>query len=168
MNSRFADMLYNARRCSEMNSETAAMVLGISARTLQHYESGNRTAPDRAIAGMVRAYNNPTLGYYYLSRELETGRLLLPPAIPSGVASRSIRLRMALEHVKALQQELDAICMDDVVDDMEKQRLSGTIGKYVELAAACISIMLMAGFTQNKKDALAGGAKTSVRLGIFS
>ena len=164
MNRRFAEVLYNARRCSEMNTETAAMYLGISSRTLQHYESGSRTAPDRTVAGMVTVYNNPALGYYYLSRELETGRLLLPPAIPSGVASKSIRMRMALEHARDLQHELDSICMDDVVDDTEKKTLSGTISKYVELAAACINIMLMAGFTQNKKDALAATRTSSRKM----
>ena len=117
-----------------------------------------------SVAKMVVAYNSPALGYHYLSHELETGRLLLPPAIPAGAASRSIRLRMAMEHVKALQQELDAICMDDVVDDTERQTLSDAIGKYVELASACISIMLMAGFYANEKDAPAATRTSFARV----
>lgn len=155
MKSRLADVIHNARCCAGMTVEYAAGCIGITPRSIYNYEAG-RMVPDQIVAKMVRAYSSPDLGYHYLSHELETGRLLLPPAIPAGAASRSIRLRMAMDHVKALQQELDAICMDDVIDDAERQTLSGTIGKYVELAAACISIMLMAGFTQNK-NALAGG-----------
>ena len=160
MSKRFAELLHNARRCSGMNTETAASMMGVSARTIQHYEAGQRRVPDGAIARMIKAYDNPAIGYYYLSHELETGRMLLPPVIPAGVASKSIRMRIALEHVKALQQELDDICMDDIVDDTERKTLSGTITKYVELASACISIMLMAGVYANKKDAFVG-AKTS-------
>ena len=152
MKGRFAELLYNARQIAGFNIPGAAELLGISPRTLQYYESGH-TISDSTVAKMVVAYNSPALGYHYLSHELETGRLLLPPAIPAGVASRSIRLRMAMDHVRALQQELDAICMDDVVDDTERQTLSDAIGKYVELASACISIMLMAGFYANEKDA---------------
>ena len=166
MTIRFADMLYNARRCSQMTTEAAAKLLGVSPRTIQHYEAGERAVPDSAIAGMVVAYGAPSIGYHYLSHELETGRLLLPPVLLAGVASRSIRLRMAVDHVKALLPELDAICLDDFVDEAERGTLAGNIGKFRELASACLGIQMMAGFYANEKGALAA-TRTPSRKSLF-
>ena len=150
MKTGLAKAVYNARNLAGMTVIHAAECVGDSSRSIQNYESG-RTVPDQIIACMVKAYRNPGLGFYYLTNELYTGRLLLPPIIPAGAASKSIRLRVAVDHVKALLPELDAICLDDFVDEAEKGTLAGNISKFRELAAACMGIQMMAGFYANEK-----------------
>ena len=154
MKTGLAEAVHTARNLAGMTLEHAAECVGVSSRSISNYESG-RTVPDQIIACMVKAYRNPGLGFYYLTNELYTGRLLLPPIIPAGVSSKSIRLRVAVEHVKALLPELDAICLDDFVDEAERGTLAGNIGKFRELASACLGIQMMAGFYANEKGALA-------------
>ncbi len=152
MNQRFAEVAFQARQRAGLTVEKAAELIGVSSRTVSYYESGRRVT-DEIVARMVLSYNAPSLGYYYLSNELETGRLLLPQVIPAGVASKSIRLRVAMDCVRGLQEQLDNICLDDIIDDDERQALDANAGKYMELAAACMGIRIMsASFAANEKD----------------
>ncbi len=64
MHERFADMAFSARISAGLTKESAAEMLGVSPRTLSYYESG-RKIPDEVVAGMVRAYESPALGYHF-------------------------------------------------------------------------------------------------------
>jgi len=77
MNGRFADLIFNARRRVGLTVERAAECLGISPRTLSYYEAGRYT-PDNVVSKMVELYKTQELGYVWLSRELSTGRMVLP------------------------------------------------------------------------------------------
>ena len=76
MNGRLANVLFEARQRAGYTRERAAEMLNISPRTLTYCEAG-RQVPDRIVAMMVDAYAAPEAGYYWLSNELYTGRILL-------------------------------------------------------------------------------------------
>ena len=131
MHERFAETLFRARQLAGMSREYAAEVLGISPRTLAYYESG-RDVPDETVAEMVQAYGDPALGYRYLSGELETGKLILPPVPIAGVSSTALRLRVVMRRAA----------------DPTFDRCARLIK---ELEAACIGVTLMQEIGQNKK-----------------
>jgi transcriptional regulator with XRE-family HTH domain len=160
MKSGFALAAYTARLGAGITQTKASELIDLSLRSVQKYENGEQVPTDPVVARMVAVYGSPALGYFYLANELATGRLILPPMIVSGVSSKSIRLRVAVDHVKALLPELDAICLDDFVDEAEKGTLAGNISKFRELASACMGIQMMAGVYAKEKDAFVG-AKTS-------
>ena len=157
MNERFAEAAYNARRCAGFTAETASEMLGIAPRTLAYYEAG-RQVPDEIVARMVKAYTSPELGYFWLSRELATGRLILPPIQAAGISSKALRLRLSLKHAAAIQEELEEICVDDIISAHEKKPLQEYVGKIRELAAACMNVSLLEKFLWRKeKTVLVGG-----------
>lgn len=156
MNTRFAEAAYNARRCAGFTAETAADLLGIATRTLSYYEAG-RQVPDEVVARMVSTYEAPELGYHWLSQELYTGRLILPPIEAAGISSKALRLRLSLKHAAKVQEELEEICADDVIDEHEKKPLEKCVGKIRELAAACMNISLLEKWILCKEKAALGG-----------
>lgn len=78
MNKLFTDLLRKTRKCANLTVERASELLFLSPRALHYYEAGRRNIPDDVVARMVEIYRSPTLGYVWLSKELITGRILLP------------------------------------------------------------------------------------------
>lgn len=74
----FADMIHAARKCAKLTVERAADRLFITPRMLNYYESGRWRVPDDIVARMVKMYGSIEIGYRWLSKELFTGRLILP------------------------------------------------------------------------------------------
>ena len=74
----FADMIYAARKCAKLTVEKAAEKLFVTPRMLNYYESGRWRVPDDMVARMVQLYGSVEIGYRWLSKELFTGRLILP------------------------------------------------------------------------------------------
>lgn len=156
MNERFADVAFNARRCAGITTETAAEMLGIAPRTLTYYEAGRRV-PDEIVARMVGAYAAPELGYHWLSKELCTGRLILPTIETAGISSKALRLRLSLKHAVKVQEELEEICADDEISAHEEKPLERCVGKIRDLAAACMNISLLERWIQHKEKAALNG-----------
>lgn len=157
MHRRFADAAFDARKMAGLSVERAAECLSISPRTLNYYEAG-RATPDEIVARMVGTYQSPELGYYWLSKELFTGRLILPEIDPAGISSKALRLRLSMRRAAAVQEELEEICADDAITANEKKPLARCIGKIRELAAACMNISLLERLMEHKeKTALIGG-----------
>lgn len=150
MHERFAETLFRARQLAGMSREYAAEVLGISPRTLAYYESG-RDVPDETVAEMVQAYGDPALGYRYLSGELETGKLILPPVPIAGVSSTALRLRVVMRRAADVEDALEAICYDDIITTEEAPTFDRCARLIKELEAACIGVTLMQEIGQNKK-----------------
>lgn len=150
MNERFADLAFAARMSAGLTKEFAAEMLGVSPRTLSYYESGRRI-PDDVVAGMVRAYESPALGYRYLSGELETGRIILPPVPFAGVSSTALRLRVVMRRAADVEDALEAICYDDRITAEEQSTFDKCARLIKELEAACIGVTLMQEIGQNKK-----------------
>lgn len=142
MNERFADLAFAARMSAGLTKESAAEMLGVSPRTLSYYESG-RKIPDDIVAGMVRAYESPALGYRFLSGELGTGRLLLPRVELAGVSSSALRLRVVMSRAERIESDLESICCDDKITADEQQVFSECLQHLMELAAACIGVSLI-------------------------
>ena len=160
MNGRFADAAFDARKRAGMSVEKAAEYLSISPRTLNYYEAGRYT-PDEVVAKMVGAYGSPELGYYWLSRELFTGRLILPAIDAAGISSKALRLRLSLRKAAAVQDELEEICADDTISANEKKPLAKCLGKIRDLAAACMNVSLLGKLMEHKeKAALIGGQRS--------
>ena len=152
MKERFAEMAFNARNCAGLTVETAAELLDVSARSLAYYEAG-RHVPDKIVERMVQAYSAPTLGYFWLSRELSTGRLLLPPIETAGIAATAVQFRKSIRQIFDTSDSLDDICEDDLIEAHEHDILRGCISKCRNLAGACMNVLMMASFLPNKKTA---------------
>lgn len=164
MNGRFAELAFEARHCAGLTVESASELLGIAPRTLIYYEGGRRV-PDEIVVKMVEAYTSPELGYSWLSRELATGRLILPPIQAAGISSKALRLRLSLKHAAAIQEELEEICVDDIISAHEKKPLQEYVGKIRELAAACMNVSLLEKFLWHKeKTVLVGGQHGSEHI----
>lgn len=161
MNRRFADVIFDARRCAGFTTETAAERLGIAPRTLAYYEAGRRV-PDEVVARMVGAYESPDLGYYWLSKELCTGRLILPTVEAAGISSKVLRLRLSLKHAAKVQDELEEICADDVISAHEKKPMERCIEKMRGLAAACMNISLLGRLIPHKEKAALVGSQHGI------
>ena len=151
MNGRFADVLFRARQCAGFTRERASEQLNIAPRTLTYYEAG-RQVPDRVVSDMVRIYGAPGLGYYYLSNELYTGRILLPRVNIVGISNGALRMRVSLRKAIEAQERLEDICSDDVITQDEEGPLLSCITTLQELAAACMGMEILG----TKKFALAG------------
>ena len=158
MNGRFADVLFEARQRAGYTRERAAEMLNISPRTLTYYEAG-RQVPDRIVAMMVDAYTAPEAGYYWLSNELYTGRILLPKVNVLGVSNGALQMRVSLRNALQAQERLEDICRDDVIAEDEETPLSACINSLRELAAACMGMEILG----TKKSALAGTKADSTR-----
>lgn len=151
MNGRFADILFQARQCAGFTREIASEQLNIAPRTLTYYEAG-RQVPDRVVSDMVRIYGAPGLGYYYLSNELYTGRILLPRVNVIGISNGALRMRVSLRKAIEAQERLEDICSDDVITKDEETSLSSCVNALRDLAAACMGMEILS----TKKSALAG------------
>ena len=156
MKGRFAEAAYNARHCAGFTAEAAAELLDIAPRTLAYYEAG-RQVPDIIVAKMVSAYESPELGYHWLSKELYTGRLILPTIEAAGISLKALRLRLSLKHAAKVQEELEEICADDIISAHEEKPLERCVGKIRELAAACMNISLLDKLVQRKEKAALSG-----------
>lgn len=142
MNQRFADEAFKARAIAGLTRERAAEILDISPRTLSYYESG-RKIPDEIVAGMVRAYKSPALGYRFLSSELGTGRMILPQIERVGISSSALRLHVVMKRAEALEEDLDNICWDDRITAEEEETFRACMKRVMELAGACIGMTLI-------------------------
>ena len=156
MNERFADLAFAARMSAGLTKESAAEMLGVSPRTLSYYESG-RKIPDEVVAGMVRAYESPALGYHFLSSELGTGRIILPRVELAGVSSSALRLRVVMNRAEQIESDLESICYDDKITADEQQVFAECLQHLMELAAACIGVSLI----QQKPQS--GGSRIGVK-----
>ena len=78
MSKRFGIEIKKARKDAGMTQEQAAEALNVSVRTYAKYESGEILPGDDMVAGMMQVFENPCLGYAYLSKESAVGRLILP------------------------------------------------------------------------------------------
>lgn len=137
----FANALAKARYAAHLTQESACSLLGISLRTIAYYENGGIIPSDDMVASMVRTYNAPWLGYFYLSTVSPTGQILLPKLIPHGIASMAICLRLAMDHASRVVPELDEICSDDVISNEEAPAMHNRImPKLRELTAACMAM----------------------------
>lgn len=143
MNERCAEMAFKARHCAGLTRECASEILGIAPRTLAYYEGG-RDIPDEIIARMVMAYKSPELGYHYLSNDLKTGRLILPPLEAAGISSSALRLRVVMRRATAVIELIEEICQDDVITADEGEPFRRCAAPIKELAAACMGIGLWA------------------------
>ena len=85
MQEHFSGVIRAARKCARLTKEKAAEMLYLSPRMLNYYEAGRWRVPDDIVARMVKIYGSIEIGYRWLSRELSTGRLILPENGFSGI-----------------------------------------------------------------------------------
>lgn len=85
MQEHFSEVIRKARKCARLTVEMAAEKLFLSPRMLNYYEAGKWNVPDDVVARMVDIYETKEIGYRWLSRELQTGRLILPANPFSGI-----------------------------------------------------------------------------------
>ena len=78
MSKRFGLEIKRARKGAGLTQEQAAEALSVSVRTYAKYEGGEILPGDDMVAAMMQVFNNPCLGYSYLSQESAVGRMILP------------------------------------------------------------------------------------------
>lgn len=82
------------------------------------------------VAAMMQVFDNPCLGYTYLSQESEVGRLILPKIgkLP-GVAAGAMQYHIALAEANNDSMKLEKICCDDKIDAYEALAIQPLIDK---------------------------------------
>lgn len=142
MNTEFVNALFACRHTAGMTQERAAEVLNISTRSMSKYESGTVTPSDAMVAHMVKAYEAPWLGYLYLSRVTETGKLLLPAIEPSGVSSQALHWLVSMRKAAEIRELLENISADDKISQDELDSFKVCISRCYELASACLALKM--------------------------
>ena len=139
MSYEFGNACCFARKTARLTQEEAAERLGVSTRSVAHYE-GERIPPDEMVAAMVQLYNAPALGYMYLSQESPTGRMILPRVNPVGASNGVLRLRVTMRRAASMADTLDDICWDDKITPDEAPDFERCIDILDGLMAAIIEM----------------------------
>ena len=133
-----------ARQRAHMTIETAAELLNVAPRSLQHYEAGDRAVPDDVVADMMKVYNAPHLGYLHL-RSSPVGRMILPEVCDTSPARCAIKTALAAEHVPGIAKMMLSIGEDNRIDRSEIEMLQKVQSKARILVGAFFSILILSG-----------------------
>lgn len=122
-------------------------------RTYAKYEGGEILPCDDMVAAMMQVFDNPCLGYTYLSQESEVGRLILPKIgkLP-GVAAGAMQYHIALSEANNDSMKLEKICCDDKIDAYEALAIQPLIDKIFELAGRGLTLLLTCPKRTQKKS----------------
>lgn len=137
-----------ARQRARMTVETAAELLNVAPRSLQHYEAGDRAIPDEIVAGMMQAYNAPYLGYQHL-RASPVGKVILPEVCDISPARCAIKTALAAEHVPDIAKAMLAIGEDNRIDRTEMETLRQVQASAKALVGAFFSVLILSGEKEN-------------------
>lgn len=137
-----------ARQRAHITVETAAEMLNVAPRSLQHYEAGDRAIPDEIVAGMMQAYNAPYLGYQHL-RASPVGKVILPEVCDISPARCAIKTALAAEHVPDIAKAMLAIGEDNRIDRTEMETLRQVQASAKALVGAFFSVLILSGEKEN-------------------
>ena len=137
-----------ARQRAHITVETAAEMLNVAPRSLQHYEAGDRATPDEIVAGMMQAYNAPYLGYQHL-RASPVGKVILPEVCDISPARCAIKTALAAEHVPDIAKTMLAIGEDNRIDKSELATLQHLQASTRKLVGAFFSVLILSGEKEN-------------------
>lgn len=162
MTKRFGIEIKKARKDAGMTQERAAEALNVSVRTYAKYESGEILPGDDMVASMMQVFENPCLGYAYLSKESAVGRMILPKIgkLP-GVAAGAMQYHVALADANSDCIRLERICCDDKITMAEERDLSPIVEKIFDLAGKGLTLYLTCPKRTQKKEPL-GGNRTAL------
>lgn len=143
MSKKFGIEIKKSRKDAGMTQEQAAEALNVSVRTYAKYESGEILPGDDMVAGMMQVFENPCLGYAYLSKESAVGRMILPKIgkLP-GVAAGAMQYHVALADANSDCIRLERICCDDKITMAEERGLSPIVEKIFDLAGKGLTLYL--------------------------
>ena len=137
-----------ARQRARMTVETAAELLNVAPRSLQHYEAGDRAIPDEIVACMMQAYNAPYLGYQHL-RESPVGRVILPEVAEISPAGCAIRTALVAKKLPKIAKKLMVIGEDNRIDKTEVDCLAEIQGRMKTMIGAFFSVVILSGEKEN-------------------
>lgn len=137
-----------ARQRAHITVETAAEMLNVAPRSLQHYEAGDRATPDEIVAGMMQAYNAPYLGYQHL-RASPVGKVILPEVCDISPARCAIKTALAAERVPDIAKAMLAIGEDNRIDRTEMETLRQVQSSAKALVGAFFSVLILSGEKEN-------------------
>lgn len=137
-----------ARQRAHITVETAAEMLNVAPRSLQHYEAGDRETPDEIVAGMMQAYNAPYLGYQHL-RASPVGKVILPEVCDISPARCAIKTALAAERVPDIAKTMLAIGEDNRIDKSELATLQQLQASTRKLVGAFFSVLILSGEKEN-------------------
>ena len=153
MSKRFGLEIKRARKGAGLTQEQAAEALSVSVRTYAKYEGGEILPGDDMVAAMMQVFNNPCLGYSYLSQESAVGRMILPKIgkIP-GVAAGAMQYHVALAEASNDSMKLEKIFCDDKIDAYEELAIQPIIDKIFALAGRGLTLWLKCPKRTQKKN----------------
>ena len=137
-----------ARQRAHMTIETAAEMLNVAPRSLQHYEAGDRAIPDEIVAGMMQTYNAPYLGYQHL-RASPVGRVILPEVAEVSPAGCAIRTALVAKKLPKIAKKLMIIGEDNRIDKTEADCLADIQGRLKTMIGAFFSVVILSGEKEN-------------------
>lgn len=123
MNTGCANPYKLARQACGMTQVAAARALHVDVRTLQYYETGQRTPLSETRKAMAQLYEAP--------------QLVVDPQSPTSATAVFMK---ELEDVGDIRREIMQITYDDVISPDEQARWNTICRELNELAMACIAM----------------------------
>lgn len=142
----FGLRLIKAREYAGLTQEKAAELLGISVRTLAHYESNQSKPKMERMNTIVELYQDEQLGYQYILT-FDLGKRLFggikEKSFAESVLSFAVNIKQSGTHV----DDLMTIGADGKVDEQEKPKYKQILNVFRLMAKD----VLMLRFYKNKK-----------------
>ncbi|WP_053983843.1 helix-turn-helix transcriptional regulator [Niameybacter massiliensis] len=152
----FTIALVKARKDRGLTQEQACFVIGVAdTSTLSKWETGKEIPSERTVSKIVQAYEEPLLGYIYLHRCTELGRLILPPIIHTGLDNLALRFQKEYNDIRSVQMDMISIACDGQVNEDEEERWERVQKEVTELAG--VSLPLIISSFGVRKKLLQGG-----------
>lgn len=147
----FALALAKARKERGLTQEQACFAIGIAdTSTLSKWETGKEIPSERAVSKIVQAYDEPMLGYIYLHKCTELGRLILPPVVQTDLDNLALRFQKEYNDIKHIQMDMITIACDGEVEEHELERWKEVQKEVTELASVSLPLIIRS-FMKSKK-----------------
>lgn len=131
-----------ARKVAGFSQERAAELLGLSARSLADYETGQRVPSNDVVDRMMTVYNFQVLGIQHIRETAQFARDLLPDIHPMALPEAVLTLVDAVYAFAddRLDRELIDIARDGMISEDERERFDHVVEKIQAITAAAIAL----------------------------
>ena len=156
----FTRMLVQARKEKKLTQTEACKIIGISEfATLSNWERGVSVPTVKMVADIVQAYDNPMIGYVYLSECTALGKMLLPKIReePSNsIKDQAIWLQKEHNDITREMVSLINVVADGKIEEDEKEEYGRVVKEITDFAEVSIPLIVIKNYEEMKKP-LQGG-----------
>lgn len=145
-NTAIGSRIRSARIGANLCRDLAGSRIGVSARTISHYENGDtKIIPPDVIARMARVYRDPALKEEYCQSECPLGRGRCAVDTTASVERSILDAHMYdTGRLDKALAELSSIARDGIVDERERGRFEQVVKEIEDRASQLRSLLISA------------------------